>query len=650
MFKLTHAASIIYRFRSFRTRILVFFLGLLVLVQAGAFFAVNTANIENARRVLDDALVVTASVFKRQIDERSRQLQLAARLLSGDFAFKEAYATREHATVLSALDNHRERIGADVMMLVSMDGTVIVDTLHPRIAGEPNPFPRLLAEAERSQYGETTGVVFLDEQPFQMVVVPLLIPFPDAWVCVGFRIDDAFAKVLQQDTHSHLSLLRADSGEGWAVLASTLPAQARERLPNALAERPWRAGETGTFELASETYISLVAPLDDVETQRVVAVLQRSLEEALAPYTRLRVVLGALFAFGVLLSVIGAVLIARMVTRPVLKLAAGARRIEQGDYLQTVDIDQRDEIGELARAFSSMGKGLAERDRVRSLLGKVVSPAIAEELLSKEIELGGEEREVSILFSDLRNFTSLCENRSPQEILALLNRYLTQVSAVVEDHGGVIDKYVGDSVMALFGAPLHHGDDAARATGTALGMHAALKDLNEDFAKRGWPRLEIGVGINTARVVAGNMGSLTRMNYTVIGDGVNLASRLERLSKHYAVPIVISETTQVAAAGFVYRELDRVCVKGKTEAVNIYQPLGRPDDLAPAVREELARYHEALAMYRARDWEGARARLQALHTAAPDCRLYLLYLDRAKAFQREPPPLDWDGSFIFDEK
>jgi adenylate cyclase len=619
-----------------------------VLVQAGVFFAVNDANLRNARRVIDDALIVAASVFNRQIAERQRELRLAARLLSGDFAFKQAYATREHATVLSALENHRLRIGADVMLVLSLEGTVIADTLHPARTAARNPFPPLLAAAANNRYGEAAGIVFLDGQSFQMVIVPLLIPVADAWIGVGFRIGDDFAHGLQQDIHSHVSLLRADAG-GWVPFASTLPDAQRHELARRLGEAFWRKGESHAFELGAETYVSLVTPLLEKENLTVVAVLQRSLGEALRPYLRLQAVLIGLFAFGAVLSVIGAVWVARTVTRPVLKLAAGARRIEEGEYTQRVEIDQQDEIGALASAFNHMGKGLAERDRVRNLLGKVVSPAIAEELLSKKIELGGEEREVSVLFSDLRDFTALCESRTPQEILALLNRYLTEVSAVVEAHGGVVDKYVGDAMMALYGAPLHHEDDAARAVGTALGMCAALERLNADFAAAGRPQLRIGVGINTATVVAGNMGSSTRMNYTVIGDGVNLASRLEGLSKHYGVTVVVSETTTAAAPDFIYRELDHVCVKGKKEAVTIHEPLGRRGEVDARQLEQLARYVSARAAFLGRRWKNARAGFGELLSASPE-RLYRVYLERIEAFRRAPPAADWDGSFVHTGK
>ena len=239
---------------------------------------------------------------------------------------------------------------------------------------------------------------------------------------------------------------------------------------------------------------------------------------------------------GLAVSAVLGIWIARGVSRPVLQLAEGAREIAAGNYQHRVELKQEDELGSLAASFNQMSEGLAERDRVRDLLGKVVSPEVAAELLRKEVALGGEERQVTVLFSDLRNFTSMSEALSPQEMLGILNHYFTRMGAIVEKHGGVVDKYMGDALMALFGAPLGNPDDADRAMKTALEMTEALDDLNRQWHKRGLPTIGVGIGINTDVVVAGNMGSETRLNYTVIGDGVNLASRLEGLTKTPRVP------------------------------------------------------------------------------------------------------------------
>ena len=265
--------------------------------------------------------------------------------------------------------------------------------------------------------------------------------------------------------------------------------------------------------------------------------------------------------------------IARGVSQPVQQLAAHTRHVATGDYTRRIDLDREDELGQLATAFNQMTAGLAERDRVRDLLGKVVSPEIATQLLQSDLKLGGEEREVTILFCDLRDFTSMGEKMPPADLLALLNRYLDRMSIIIERHGGVIDKYIGDAIMALFGAPISDVQSASKAIAAARDMAQALDTLNRELVAEGKPALAFGIGINTARVVAGNMGSKTRLNYTVIGDGVNLASRLETLTKDpaYATPIIVSEATLRAMKNPPpARALGDVKVKGKSEAVKIF--------------------------------------------------------------------------------
>jgi len=645
-------------FRSFQGRILTFFLGLFILVQAAAFWAINARLAASARAQIDSQLEVGAGVFRRLLDTRTQRLLESARLLSGDFAFKSVAATGDAETILSALGNHRARIGADVMILASLDYRVIADTLHPGVSGASLPFAGILEKAVESGEGEIATIVFIDGRPYQMVVVPLLAPVPSAWIGTGFLIDDPFAEDLRRLTLSHVSLLRDEGGSTWTPFASTLPPDRARALPARLAASSWKENSSLTLDLDGEDFVTQVAPLGGGTAAgagtgsgtEVLAVLQRSLPEALAPYRTLRLLLALLFAGGVALTVVIGTAIARSVSRPVLRLAEAARKVKGGDYSQRIEVTQRDEVGELASSFNELVKALEEKDRVRTLLGKVVSPAVAHELLNRGIELGGEEREVSILFSDVREFTALSESRSPREILSLLNDYLTRMSGVVEANGGVVDKYVGDAMMALFGAPLTQADDPARAVRTALGMTEALRGLNEEFRLKGVSPIRMGIGVNTAEVVAGNMGSTTRLNYTVIGDGVNLASRLEGLTKIYGVPILVSETTKAAAPRFVYREIDRARVKGKSRPVTLYEPLGVEGEVEAPALETLHRYHEALGDFRRREWDRARETLEALNAANPGTRLYEIYLERTAAFVSSPPGPDWDGTHSHMEK
>ncbi|MGZ8216072.1 adenylate/guanylate cyclase domain-containing protein [Methylomagnum sp.] len=565
------------RFKRFRSRILCLFLGLFGLVQVATFYAVETANLRNAHQQIGEALETGARVFNRLLENRTGHLADNVRLLATDYAFKKIVATRDRASLLSALDSYRQRGQADAIMIVSMEGELLADTLHPQTTNPAAELAPVIRLAENTESGESAALAFIDRQAYQWVVTPLLAPNPVAWIVTGFVIDDRLAGEFKALTQADVSLLTRAADQSWSQLASTLPGGLQAALPGALSGANWQPDKSFALVLGLDAeYVALITPLGH-GTPAVFAVLQQPIEEKLRPFHRLNEALLALGLTGLLFAVTGSVWIAHSVTRPVSALAEGVRRIERGEYGYVITLPYRDEVGQLAGAFNHMSQGLAERDRMRDLLGKVVSPAIAQELLARDIQLGGEEIEATILFSDIRGFTTLSESVSPKVLLDLLNIYLTAMSAVVEKHGGVVDKYVGDAVMALFGAPLPDAGHADRALLAALDMVSASERLNRDFQAQGLPPLNIGIGVNSGRMVAGNMGSRDRLNYTVIGDPVNLAARLESLTKEkaYGTKIIVGEATLGKARGaYRTRALGQVVVKGKTQAVGIFALTG----------------------------------------------------------------------------
>jgi adenylate cyclase len=543
----------------------------LTLLQSVTYFVVKRANREHALAQIESSSRAGAQIFEKLIEQRNLQISSTAAILSRDHAFQTAFASAEadRATTLSALENLQGRIKADVILIASLEKELLFDTQQPELYGVPFPFPKLIEKAEA---GETAySFVLWRDELYVMAITPLLAPNPIAWLCPGFRIDDNFAREIK--AYSNLEITFGSQ----TLLASTLDGKEREAVMSILRAGRLAPQQIVDLNFGGEHFISYSFPLS-TETGTVVALLQRSLDKELAPYLRLERTYLILALVGLLISAALGTWIARGVSKPVLRLAEGARKIGEGDYTHRVRINQADEMGLLAASFNHISEGLAERDQVRDLLGKVVSPAVAAELLRKDVTLGGEEREVTVLFSDLRNFTAMCEALSPQKMLGILNHYFTRMSAIVETHGGVVDKYVGDAMMALFGAPLVNPDDADRAMETALEMCDALDELNRQWHAEGRPTIGLGIGIHTDIVVAGNMGSQTRLNYTVIGDGVNLASRLQGLTKtpEYATRIIISRTTLAKAKGrYQTRRLGEVAVKGKQRSTEIYALLGR---------------------------------------------------------------------------
>ncbi len=262
----------------------------------------------------------------------------------------------------------------------------------------------------------------------------------------------------------------------------------------------------------------------------------------------------------------------------------------------------------------------------------------------------GETREMSVLFSDVRNFTTISEGLSATELTAMMNAYLTEMTKTIQSERGTIDKYIGDAIMAFWGAPVKDEHHAANALKSAMAMQETLKIIAPDFIKRGWPKLDIGVGLNCGSMNVGDMGSAFRRAYTVMGDAVNLASRLEALTKEYGVGILVSENIVAAVPGMIYRELDRVRVKGKLEPITIFEPVGQHGKVVETAINEIDRFHRALERYRQQRWDEAEQTIASLAMADPSRKVYQIYIERIAALRANSPGKNWDGVFTFTTK
>ncbi|MEO8143264.1 MAG: adenylate/guanylate cyclase domain-containing protein [Betaproteobacteria bacterium] len=259
--------------------------------------------------------------------------------------------------------------------------------------------------------------------------------------------------------------------------------------------------------------------------------------------------------------------------------------------------------------------------------------------------------ELTILFSDVRGFTGISEALKPEELREYINEYLTVMSGIIRsEFHGTLDKYIGDAIMAFWGAPVEDPQHARNGVLAGMQMQKECEVLNAKFAARGWSTLRIGVGLNSGNVRVGDMGSQVRRAYTVMGDAVNVASRLEGRTKHYGVGILVGEATRNAVNDVVFREVDRIRVKGKDAAVTVYEPIGLDADVDPHQRAELELWSRALRAYRARQWDQADADLSELQRRAPDCALYQVFSGKVAEKRRSPPASDWDGITVFDEK
>lgn len=282
-------------------------------------------------------------------------------------------------------------------------------------------------------------------------------------------------------------------------------------------------------------------------------------------------------------------LFSRTLTLPIVELLHAARKIEQGDYTVQIKPTTRDEIGSLTKAFMEMVHGLRERQKIKEEFGKFVNPEIAERAIQGSLRLGGEKKHCTVLFTDIRGFTQFSESRQPEEVVDFLNRYFTAMVDSVTVTDGVVDKFIGDAIMAHWGALLPQKDEAKRAVNSALLMRQSLIDLNHSFALEGIPHINFGLGINTGPVIAGQVGSEKRLEFTVIGDAVNLASRIEYLNKEFGTDILISESTRrILGDDYLLVAMPSVLIRGKTEPQLTYAVLGRKNDPeAPRSLEQL---------------------------------------------------------------
>jgi class 3 adenylate cyclase len=366
----------------------------------------------------------------------------------------------------------------------------------------------------------------------------------------------------------------------------------------------------------------------------------------------------ALTVLATILGLVFAALVSAGVTRPVRRLLEGARAVEAGNLDGTLVATSRDEIGHLTIAFNQMVEQLRLKERLRETFGKYVDPRVVEGLITgPALAAEGQRRVMTVLFCDVKGFTSTSEGMTPQGLVKVMNRYFSTMSAPIRQHQGVIDKYIGDAIMAYWGPPFAaDAEQAQLASLAALEMLALVPQLRAELPEllgvRTLPNsFDIRIGIATGEVLVGSIGSELMMSYTVMGDTVNLASRLEGANKEYGGRILVSEATVAgAAAAIEAREIDRVVTLGQTHPEAAFEIMGRKGELTAAQLELRARYSDGLAAYRAQRWEDARRAFEAALEAIPDDGASMTFIKRIDKWKAAPPGDDWDGSWHLERK
>ncbi len=567
--------------RSLRTKIFIAFSALILAVLLATLGLTQLIVGREAGRTLTRDLRTTGQVFESLLAERTTRLQTNSILLASDFALKRVFATHfdpasyDPETLASAGLSYRRRIGVQLVWMTDEAGRLLAASPANDRVGQSLAGFSPLKEAVDSQ-GATADVVELDGKIFQLVAVPVFGPDVIGYLMLGQVVDDEVAARLKVDTHSDVTFLTATT-----VFASSFPESGREsrqtaatRLAGLLRERD--RPNPMLLRNGGERFLSLVVPIGSHLSQPLYALIQGSYDKALAPLHALQWRIALIGTAALAAALVVGMMLAAGLTGPIRLLVDAMHEVLRGNLHRRSRIDRNDEIGFLGSSFNEMVSGLEERERIKDTFGRFVSRDVAEAVLNDQVALAGERAEVSILFQDIRGFTVLSAKLDPVALLRLLNRFFTEVVAAVEAEGGVVKQFTGDGVMALFGAPRSRVDHSERAVRAALGIVSRLASLNSMLHENGQSPLQIGVGIHTGEVVAGLIGPDERVEYGVVGEPVNLASRIEALTKDLPATILISrEIAARLGPQFVLGRVALLPVKGRSQPVEVVEVLAQ---------------------------------------------------------------------------
>jgi class 3 adenylate cyclase len=535
---------------------------------------------------IKDQLGFTALAFEGKLHDKQDSMRAQGLVLADSVQFKTALddKTQDPATAADVAQEKRRELGLDLFQIAGRKGALLaslvgaVNTPQPKPGKDAKPADPIFAKATDSEDpADAFGAWAAPDMVFETYTRPIIIRDQVlGGLRIGFAMNDAFAQALHKQTDTEVAVV-----SGGKVLASSLDDAARKVLEAGMASMQGMAksaGETGVFEVALKgvPYLGQFIPLKGPDGAVAADLLQlRSRASVLQLLSRIRSTFFGVFGSLLLVAVALSIFFAGTITKPLNALVAGTRAVEKGNLDYSIPVTTKDELGELAESFNEMVTDLKEKERVKAVFGRYLPKAVADRAMQHQgdLGLGGEEREVAVLFSDIRGFTSLSERLSPPEVVKMLNEYYTRMIDVLFENDGTLDKTIGDAIMAVFGAPVSDPESTAKALKTALGMMAELKKFNAERVARGEEPVQIGIGVNTGTVVAGNLGSVKQLSYTVIGDEVNLASRM--CSNAKAGQILVTDATYRKTKWlFEFNQLEPIKVKNVSNPVQVYEVLG----------------------------------------------------------------------------
>ena len=508
----------------------------------------------------------------------------------------------------------------------------------------------------------------------RMVIERIRSPFGSDRLTAIRSIFEAKGVEVEQETQAARSLINGLIQKGVTFSDPTALARLDTRVEAALdvsrrhlnseIERMLPLLETGDTKAIDEGLArvdtlrnELNESLDSIRAD-MFALLRTEADRTRQKQSQVTIIAAVLTVLAAILGLVFSMLVSAGMTRPVRKLLEGARAVEAGHLEEKLVVTTEDEIGQLTTAFNNMVEQLRLKERIRETFGKYIDPRVVQGLIDgPALASEGQRRVMTVLFCDVKGFSSTSRGTTPQGLVKVMNRYLSAMSAPIRAHEGIIDKYIGDAIMAYWGPPFTADADQARlASIAALDMLELVPQLRNELPEllgvRNLPApFDIRIGIATGDVLVGSIGSELMMSYTVMGDTVNLASRLEGANKAYGSRILVSEATVASAAADIEaREIDRIVMVGQTEPQAVFEIMGRKGALTAAQTALRNHYSDGLAAYRARRWDDARRAFAAALDAVSDDGPSLTFIKRVDGFATTPPGDDWDGVWRLEQK
>ena len=508
----------------------------------------------------------------------------------------------------------------------------------------------------------------------RMVIERILSPSSGDKLAAIRNVIDAKGAEVEREAQAARALINGLIEKGATFGDATALARLESRIDSAMAdtrrelnaeiERLLATLDTGDAKATADSLQRVDALRDDLNQKLdsiradMLAIVKADAAMTVHKQRQAMLIAAILTALAASLGLLFAALVSSGMARPVRRLLEGAHAVEAGRLDETLTVTSQDEIGHLTVAFNRMVEQLRHKERMRETFGKYVDPRIVEGLIDRPmLAVDGQRRVMTVLFCDVKGFTGASEGMTPQGLVKVMNRYFSVMSAPIRDQGGVIDKYIGDAIMAYWGPPFTENADQARlASLAALDMLERVAPLRAEFPEllgvRSLPiSFDIRIGIATGEALVGSIGSELMMSYTVMGDTVNLASRLEGANKVYGGRVLVSAATVAGADEAIEtREIDRVVLLGQTQQQAIFEIMGRKGKLTPVQVELRTHYSEGLAAYRGRHWDEARRAFAAALESVPNDGPSMTFIKRIDGLATNPPGDGWDGSWHLEQK